>query len=189
MSGVPTAPDAAVHPRPVVLIGPMAAGKSAVGQTLRTRHGYRLIDSDARIVAAHGTIPEIFAHHDEAHFRRLEAAAIGEILADPDSVGAIVSVGGGAPMTPAVARLLAETTVVYLLVDEQTVADRIRAEGDRPLLAGHPLQRWRQMYAQRHETYERLADLVVDARGHRDLVTLADEIHEHLARAAGKEQR
>lgn len=186
------------HRSPVVLIGPMAAGKSAVGHALRDAHGYQLVDSDARLVAAHGTIPEIFAAHGEACFRELEASTVEEIFAEhrrgtqgPGTGTAgrlLISLGGGAPMTPAVRELLArEAQVVYLLVDEQTVADRIRQEGDRPLLVGDPLGHWRKMFAHRHRTYQELADLVVDARGTRTVGELADEIHRRLGspQAAG----
>jgi shikimate kinase len=47
--------------RPIVLIGPMAVGKSAIGQQLAQQLGARFIDTDAVIVAAHGSIAEIFA--------------------------------------------------------------------------------------------------------------------------------
>ncbi|MGG1909916.1 shikimate kinase [Microbacterium sp. NRRL B-14842] len=43
----------------------MAAGKTSVGRRVARRLGVAFIDTDKRIVAAHGPIPEIFATHGE----------------------------------------------------------------------------------------------------------------------------
>ena len=47
--------------QPVVLIGPMATGKSVVGKALAKRHKLKFVDSDQVIVARHGAIADIFA--------------------------------------------------------------------------------------------------------------------------------
>ncbi|ERK72528.1 hypothetical protein N136_01109, partial [Leifsonia aquatica ATCC 14665] len=56
----------------IVLIGPPAAGKTRLGKRLAKRLGLGFVDTDARVVAAHGPISEIFADHGEPHFRALE---------------------------------------------------------------------------------------------------------------------
>ncbi len=63
-------------PLTLVLVGPMAAGKTSVGRRVARRLGVAFVDTDKRIVAAHGPIPAIFAEHGEAHFRDLERAAV-----------------------------------------------------------------------------------------------------------------
>ncbi|PRA16953.1 hypothetical protein CQ024_16995, partial [Brevundimonas sp. MYb27] len=46
---------------PVVLVGPMAVGKSAIGQQLAHQLRLPFVDTDAVVVAAHGSIADIFA--------------------------------------------------------------------------------------------------------------------------------
>ena len=66
----------------VVLVGPMAAGKTSIGRRIARLLNVAFIDTDKRIVASHGPIPEIFATQGEAHFRELERAAVAEAIAD-----------------------------------------------------------------------------------------------------------
>src|SRR5690606_15424444 len=79
-------------PLTLVLVGPMAAGKTSVGRRVARRLGVAFVDTDKRIVATHGPIPAIFAEHGEAHFRDLERAAVAEALSE----GGVISLGGGA---------------------------------------------------------------------------------------------
>lgn len=146
---------------PVVLIGPMAVGKSAVGRTLAHRRGARFIDTDRLIVERHGSIPGIFAQHGEDGFRRIEAEVVLEAL----SPGAVVSLGGGAVLHPRTQVLLADAVVIFLDTDLATVLPRISADAGRPLLAGRPAERWQELYDARRPVYEELASEVVDTRG------------------------
>lgn len=164
----------------IVLIGPMAAGKSWVGRSLSTTHGYRFVDADEYIVAHHGEIPTIFAEHGERYFRDLEVASIEAILSDPEYADAVVSLGGGAPMSARVRELISAHTVVYLRVDAETVRPRIVGNSTRPMLQPDPVARWNQMFEQRRSTYEGLADVVVDASGPRDVADLVAEIHDAI---------
>lgn len=61
----------AADPLTLVLVGPMAAGKTSVGRRVARRLGVAFIDTDKRIVAAHGPIPAIF----EEHGRRTSATS------------------------------------------------------------------------------------------------------------------
>ncbi|WP_030014174.1 MULTISPECIES: shikimate kinase [Micrococcales] len=164
----------------IVLIGPMAAGKSWLGRGLSTTHGYTFVDADEYIVARHGEIPTIFAEHGEAYFRDLEVASIEAILSDPEHAGSVVSLGGGAPMSARVRELISDHTVIYLRVDAETVRPRIVGNSTRPLLQPDPVSRWNQMFEQRRSTYEALADVVVDASGPRDVAELVGEIHDAI---------
>lgn len=168
------------RPTPVVLIGPMAAGKSHLGRHMASRYGLDFVDADEAIVARHGPIPELFVRGGEARFREIEARVVAELLADARHRDAVISLGGGAPMTPAVQRLLAEHTVAYLEVDLATVAPRITGNTTRPLLRPDPLRRWQQILDERRATYERLADIRLDGTGHRPVQELARELHAAL---------
>lgn len=145
--------------RAVVLVGPMAAGKTSVGRSLARALGLPFSDSDKSIVATHGPIPAIFEKHGEAHFRALERDAVRELL----DTGGVVSLGGGAVVDPVTRARLAEHTVVFLTVSEQAVAARITGSG-RPLLAGEddPVTQWSRIFAERRPWYEEIADITFD---------------------------
>lgn len=148
--------------RPVVLVGPMAVGKSAVGRVLAHRTGARLIDADRVIVERHGAISEIFAQQGEDAFRILEAEIVREALAQD---GVVVSLGGGAVLSAHTRALLRQATVVFLDTDIATVRPRISGDTGRPLLAGRPEDRWQELYDERRPLYAALASVVVDTRG------------------------
>ena len=150
--------------RPVALIGPMAVGKSAIGQQLAQQLGARFVDTDAEVVAQHGTIADIFASRGECAFRELEARAVARAVEEAAGTGAVISLGGGAVLDSGTQQLLAGCTVVYLECDAGTVAERIARNSGRPLLAGDAMERWRSLFATRQPVYERLADLVLDVR-------------------------
>ena len=156
----------------LVLVGPMAAGKMSVGRRIARLLNVAFIDTDKRIAADHGPIPEIFAAHGEAHFRELEREAVARAIAD----GGVISLGGGAVTDAGTRELLSQHPVVFLTVSETAVADRIRGAG-RPLLAGEadPVQRWKDIFAERREWYESVADLTVDT-SRRPMRRIAEEI-------------
>ncbi len=156
----------------VVLVGPMAAGKTSVGRRIARLLNVAFIDTDKRIAAEHGPIPEIFATHGEEHFRDLERQAVAAAIAD----GGVISLGGGAVTDAGTRELLTQHPVVFLTVSEDAVADRIRGAG-RPLLAGEadPVQRWKDIFAARRDWYESVADLTVDT-SRRPMRRIAEEI-------------
>lgn len=144
--------------RPVALIGPMAAGKSSVGRKLASRIGATFVDTDREIVRRHGPIPELFAARGEPAFRAIEADVVATSLVD----GAVVSLGGGAPLAAATQARLADARVVLLMIDDRQAERRIAGSG-RPLLADGGIDAWRRILAERGPTYRAIADLEVDA--------------------------
>ena len=150
--------------RPIVLIGPMAVGKSAIGHQLAQQLGVPFVDTDVVVVAGHGSIAEIFASRGERAFRELEARAVARAIEDARGSTTVISLGGGAVLDSGTQQLLQRCTVVYLECDADTVAERIARNSGRPLLAGDAMERWKTLFATRRPVYERLADLVVDVR-------------------------
>lgn len=150
--------------RPIALIGPMAVGKSAIGQQLAQQLGTPFVDTDAAIVASHGSIAEIFAGRGECAFRELEARAVAKAIEDARGTITVISLGGGAVLDTGTQQLLQQCTVVYLECDANTVAERIARNSGRPLLAGDAMERWKALFATRRPVYEKLADLVIDVR-------------------------
>ncbi|MFS0852078.1 shikimate kinase [Microbacterium sp. 179-I 3D4 NHS] len=158
-------------PLTLVLVGPMAAGKTSVGRRVARRLHVPFVDTDKRIVAEHGPIPAIFAEHGEPYFRELERAAVATALAE----GGVISLGGGAVTDAATRALLRELPVVFLTVQPDAVAERIRGSG-RPLLEGDdPVERWSSIFAQRREWYEEVASATFDT-SRRPMQKIADEI-------------
>jgi shikimate kinase len=150
--------------RPIVLIGPMAVGKSAIGHQLAEHLGVPFVDTDVVIVSNHGTIAEIFAGRGEVAFRELEARAVARAIEEAQGSKTVISLGGGAVLDSGTQQLLGRCTVVYLECDAATVAGRIARNSGRPLLAGDAMGRWRTLFATRQPVYERLADVVLDVR-------------------------
>ncbi|WP_157071477.1 shikimate kinase [Curtobacterium ammoniigenes] len=159
---------------PVVLIGPMGAGKSSVGRKLARRLGLAFIDTDRRIAAAHGPIPTIFAERGESVFRDLEAGAVRDAMRD----GGVIAVGGGAVTHEATREALVGARIVLLTVSQDAVADRIRGS-DRPLLAAGGLDAWQTILDERAATYASLAHVVVDT-SRRPMSAVVDEILQWL---------
>lgn len=155
------APDFTPH-RPIVVIGPMAVGKSVIGAELARVLGIDFFDSDQKIVAKHGPVPGIFAAKGEHHFRQLEARAIADVLDAAKPKAVVLSLGGGAVLDSGTQQLLARTTVVFLSAEVDTVKERITRNTGRPLLAADPVATWQRLAAARGPVYARLADITLD---------------------------
>ena len=166
--------------RPIVLIGPMAAGKTYIGTHLARFYGYEFLDADQLIVERYGEVSEIFEIFGEAYFRELERKTIEEVLTSPVYRNTVFSLGGGAPMTDSVAELLKDECVVYILVDAETVTPRITGNKTRPLLQPNPVERWTDIFERRRSRYEELAHFTLDARGGRPITEMTAEIQAYV---------
>lgn len=167
----------------VVLIGPPAAGKSRIGKRLGRILDAAFIDTDREIAAAHGAIADIFATRGEPAFRELEAAAVADALAH---AGAVVALGGGAVMTPAVADILRGLPVVLVTVSAEAAAERLDPE-TRPLVRDG-IDAWVALVEKRMPAYTALASATWDTSA-RPIDHIAAEIAEWVrerARPAGE---
>ena len=151
----------------LVLTGFMGAGKSTIGRLLADRLRWNFLDLDAHLEArTNATIPELFALHGEARFRRLESSALASALGRTSTV---LALGGGAP-EELTNRLLLEQTpgtfTIFLDAPFPTLYDRcvLQDFGDpalaRPVLADPAAAELR--FAHRHPLYLRLAALTID---------------------------
>ena len=155
---------------PVVLIGPMGAGKSTVGKRAAKTLGVPFTDTDREIVREHGPIEDLFAQQGEDAFRRLETTAVHTAVRS----GGVVAVGGGAVTREATRTALAGCRVVLLTVSAEAVAERIAGTA-RPLLATGGVDAWTAIADARAATYTALADVVVDT-SRRPMSRVADEV-------------
>ncbi|WP_051978714.1 shikimate kinase [Edaphobacter aggregans] len=153
---------APAHLRRILLTGFMGAGKSTVGRMLASRLGWEFLDLDTHLESRTGsTIPELFAQHGEAHFRRLESTALASALGRSRTV---LALGGGTP-EELTNRLLIEQTpatlAVFLDAPFPTLFDRcMLQEIGRPVLADPAAAELR--FARRRPLYARLSRLTID---------------------------
>ena len=168
------------QPKNIFLIGPMGAGKSAVGRQLaRALHlDYR--DSDDEVESRTGVdVPFIFEKEGEAGFRKRESAAIDD-LSKLD--GVVLATGGGAVMDPQNRnRLGGRGFVIYLYTSVDQQRARTSKGRHRPLLEyGDRRKTLAALLDLRDPLYREIADLVVDTDG-RKVHSVAKEIVDHLS--------
>ena len=168
-------------PKPVnlFLIGPMGAGKSAVGRQLARLLHFDFIDSDEEIEKRTGVdIPFIFEKEGEEGFRKREAKVIDELT---EREGIVLATGGGAVVdAQSRNRLGARGFVVYLYTSVAQQLERTQRGRTRPLLENRdPEAVLSALMEVRDPLYREIADLVVDTDGRR-VNTVAREIHNSL---------
>lgn len=151
----------------IFLVGPMGAGKTAVGRQLGKRLRLDFYDSDQLIQDRTGVdIPFIFEKEGEEGFRIREQAVIDETTSRK---GIVLATGGGA-ITVAANRLslAARGFVVYLFASVAQQAERTRHSRNRPLLLDcDPEEKLQALFEVRDPLYREIADLVVDTNGRR----------------------
>lgn len=159
--------------RAVVLVGPMAAGKTSLGKRLARALDIPFVDSDAKIVQAHGVITKIFEEHGEQAFREIEAHVIGAELARKGP--RILALGGGAVLTKSTRELLAHHPVILLMTTERAVLKTANLSR-RPLLKNDP-GAWQRILNERAHLYEEVASVTfrTDRMSQNDLTQVASE--------------
>jgi shikimate kinase len=151
----------------------MGVGKTTIGKKLARSLGLPFIDTDARISAQHGAVPQIFEEFGESHFRDLETETLRQVLSE----SAVVATGGGLVLRPDNQEMLTGHTVIYLSTDGRHMANRL-IQGKRPLLK-NGMSDWRRIYDERKPIYERLATFEIDA-GAQSLAQCVQEIRGKL---------
>ncbi len=163
------------RPNNIFLIGPMGAGKSAVGRHLARVLHLEFADSDDEVERRTGVdIPFIFEKEGEAGFRKREAAAIDD-LSKRDNI--VLATGGGAVMLDENrSHLGGRGFVIYLYtsVDQQVM--RTAKGRERPLLENGDRRRiLEELLETRDPLYREIADLVIETDGRR-VKSVANEI-------------
>ena len=170
--------------RPVVLVGLMGSGKSAVGRRAAKQLGIGFKDSDQLIVKAAGiSIVEIFELAGEVKFREMERKTLSNlVLASPQ----IIATGGGAFCQDATADLLLQHTLtIWLKASPATLLSRIGNTKTRPLLYNSdPLATLTRLDEQRAPYYKK-AHIHLDTDGlstYKAMMTLLHALDTHLPR-------
>jgi shikimate kinase len=165
------------RPGNLFLVGPMGAGKSAVGRQLAKLLHLGFVDSDEEIEKRTGVdIAFIFEKEGESGFREREAKVIDELT---QLDGVVLATGGGAILDPdSRSRLGARGFVVYLHTTVRQQLERTRRGRERPLLENRPKKQvLEELMAVRDPLYREIADLVIETDGRR-VQAVAREIHE-----------
>jgi shikimate kinase len=173
--------------RNVALIGFMGVGKSTVGSMVAGLLDFELVDTDRILEERSGRrISDIFAKDGEATFRRMESDLVREFEGAERKV---ISTGGGLPMTPGnLESLRSHAYVVCLWASVETIYQRVRHQGHRPLLhTPDPIATIRDLLQVRGPVY-RQADLLlgVDYRSPNESARL---IASAFRKIAGQEPR
>jgi shikimate kinase len=153
--------SAVALPDNIALTGFMGTGKSAVSRALANLCSYTPVDVDIEIEKKAGlSISAIFESRGEPAFREMEAEAIRAIS---KNTGQVISTGGGAVLRKDNMDVLRSggALIVNLMAQPETVYERIKQTGHRPLLQGdNPLAKIKELMAARQEYYKN-ADIVI----------------------------
>jgi shikimate kinase len=166
-------------PKNLFLVGPMGAGKSAVGRHLARLLHLDFVDSDEEIETRTGVdIPFIFEKEGEEGFRKREVKVIDELS---QREGVVLATGGGAIADPeSRSRLGARGFVVYLHTSVKQQLERTQRRNKRPLLENGDKEKvLRELMEQRDPLYREISDLIIETDGRR-VQTVAREIHDAL---------
>ena len=166
-------------PQNLFLVGPMGAGKSAVGRQLARLMHMEFVDSDEEIENRTGVdISFIFEKEGEEGFRVRESNVIDELSSRQ---GIVLATGGGAVLDPQNrSHLGGRGFVIYLHTTVRQQLARTRRGRNRPLLdGGNKAQVLEDLMAIRDPLYREIADLVVQTDGRR-VRDVATEIRDTL---------
>jgi shikimate kinase len=163
------------HPKNVFLIGPMGAGKSAVGRQLSRQLHLTFMDSDEEIEKRTGVdIAFIFEKEGEEGYRKREAKVIDDLTGMD---GVVLATGGGAIIeAQSRSNLGARGYVVYLKTSVDQQLQRTARGRERPLLNNDDRRgTLENLMTEREPLYLEIADLTVDTDG-RKVNAVASEI-------------
>jgi len=166
-------------PKNLFLIGPMGAGKSAVGRHLARLLHMDFVDSDDEVEARTGVdIAFIFEKEGEEGFRKREVKVIDELS---QREGVVLATGGGVVMDDGSrSKLGARGYVVYLQTSVDQQLQRTQRGRERPMLANGDREKvLSDLMEARDPLYREIADLVVDTDGRR-VQKVAKEIFDEL---------
>ena len=169
----------------VVLVGPMGAGKTTVGEILAQQWGLDLRDTDRDVEATEGKpISEIFVDRGEPYFREREREAVAEALA---SHRGVLALGGGAVLDPATREALTGHRVVFLQVGLSDAVKRVGLGTARPLLLGNVRARVKALLDERLPVYLEVATITVHTDG-RPATEVAAEVREQVEKLEATSQ-
>ena len=138
----------------LVLLGMMAVGKSTLGKMVAEEYNFEFIDTDIIIEEKNlMNINEIFQKKGEKFFRQQEEKEVLDVLKRKNC---IIALGGGAFINKKIRdRVLNETISIWLDVNVEILAKRVKQNQKRPLLVEKDnLLKLKELYKERKEIYK-----------------------------------
>jgi XRE family transcriptional regulator, aerobic/anaerobic benzoate catabolism transcriptional regulator len=150
----------------IALIGLRGAGKSTLGKMLAKKIGWNFVELNKEIEAQNGlSVAEIIALYGQEGFRRMEQAALGQLLARKELT--VLATGGGIVSEPLTFDLiLSSFYTIWLKAEPEEHMARVRGQGDlRPMADDRSaMAELRTILKSREPLYAR-ASAVVDTSG------------------------
>jgi XRE family aerobic/anaerobic benzoate catabolism transcriptional regulator len=150
----------------IALIGLRGAGKSTLGKMLAKKIGWNFVELNKEIEAQNGlSVAEIIALYGQEGFRRMEQAALGQLLARNELL--VLATGGGIVSEPLTFDLiLSSFYTIWLKAEPEEHMARVRSQGDlRPMADDRSaMAELRTILLSREPLYAR-ASAVVDTAG------------------------
>jgi XRE family aerobic/anaerobic benzoate catabolism transcriptional regulator len=150
----------------IALIGLRGAGKSTLGRMLAKKIGWSFVELNKEIERQNGlSVAEIIALYGQEGFRRMEQAALGQLLARKELM--VLATGGGIVSEPLTFDLiLSSFYTIWLKAKPEEHMARVRQQGDlRPMADDRSaMAELRNILVSREPLYAR-ASAVVDTAG------------------------
>jgi XRE family transcriptional regulator, aerobic/anaerobic benzoate catabolism transcriptional regulator len=150
----------------IALIGLRGAGKSTLGKLLAKKIGWSFVELNKEIEQQNGlSVAEIIALYGQEGFRRMEQAALDQLLARRELM--VLATGGGIVSEPLTfERILSTFYTVWLKAEPEEHMARVRRQGDlRPMADDRSaMAELRNILVSREPLYAR-ASAVVDTAG------------------------
>ena len=145
----------------LIIIGPMASGKSVVGRKLSKRMGLDFFDTDDCIENKAGAeISWIFDVEGEQKFRDREFEVLTSLIKKENCV---ISTGGGIVLRQENREIIKKGTGIYLETSIQSQLERTMNDKHRPLLqrAQNKEETLREIAKLRNPLYLKCSDIVI----------------------------
>jgi XRE family aerobic/anaerobic benzoate catabolism transcriptional regulator len=150
----------------IALIGLRGAGKSTLGKMLAKKIGWKFVELNKEVEAQNGlSVAEIIALYGQEGFRRMEQAALTQLLARKELM--VLATGGGIVSEPLTFDLiLSSFYTIWLKAEPEEHMARVRGQGDlRPMADDRSaMAELRNILVSREPLYAR-ASAVVDTAG------------------------
>jgi XRE family aerobic/anaerobic benzoate catabolism transcriptional regulator len=176
----------------IALIGLRGAGKSTLGKMLAKKIGWNFVELNKEIEAQNGlSVAEIIALYGQEGFRRMEQAALGQLLSRKELT--VLATGGGIVSEPLTFDLiLSSFYTIWLKAEPEEHMARVRRQGDlRPMADDRSaMAELRTILRSREPLYARAAAVVdtaglsVDAASSRLIDAVAPVLHDEARRFA-----
>jgi len=150
----------------IALIGLRGAGKTTLGRMLAKKIGWSFVELNKEIEAQNGlSVAEIIALYGQEGFRRMEQAALTQLLARKELM--VLATGGGIVSEPLTFdHILSSFYTIWLKAEPEEHMARVRRQGDlRPMADDRSaMAELRNILVSREPLYAR-ASAVVDTAG------------------------